>query len=531
MTIQISSGNVIVMALNVPLTLILAFFLEKKFGVLQKAFAIRKRQYLFIALPIALYTAVEVGLDCQRYTVQPIIGERNSDIAKRLYELLPQPALWLLEYCFTIVAMLVAFFFIFTVIYAVVSRMKGWAAAIYSGSTKLERRYVLFGTLAMAVFVGVVYCFTEAFYSHEAISDIFTLDSINQIIWGSFSRLDTSENDIRQAMFGLLCMPLALIAKFVSRLLFFFPGAYVFALQVLNISLMLIAAVLLLRMLDIKDKISKLAFLILYLFTYPVLLYALTIEQYVIPVFMLILTIYVCVYRKRQSVLLPALSGGAILTNFAVAPFATFNRKPLQWIKSLFFTGVTFLVICILCGKLPVLIEAAGSLVSLLERFSGIGGAEIPYDKFQQFTYFLTNCFVLPDTMITPTPHGNMSIQLAAPTAINWFGVIIGVVAVISAAVNFKRFGAKVCGLWVLFTVFVLYIIGWGSPENGMILYSLYFSWAFFALFFLLIEKLPAKIKIIKYVIYTTGLAMLIVMNTQGMRDLLNFAVTYYPVK
>ena len=87
-------------------------------------------------------------------------------------------------------------------------------------------------------------------------------------------------------------------------------------------------------------------------------------------------------------------------------------------------------------------------------------------------------------------------------------------------------------GAWIGFSVFILLIVGWGSPENGMLLYSLYFSWAFIVLLFMLLQWISEKlnIKLFIPVVSFVIAVLLIVYNYRGMEDLLSFAITYYPV-
>ena len=69
-------------------------------------------------------------------------------------------------------------------------------------------------------------------------------------------------------------------------------------------------------------------------------------------------------------------------------------------------------------------------------------------------------------------------------------------------------------------------------PENGMVLYSLYFSWAFFVLLFLLMDWIAekGKLKLLVPVASCVIIAVLIVFNYCGLTDLLDFATRYYPV-
>jgi len=89
---------------------------------------------------------------------------------------------------------------------------------------------------------------------------------------------------------------------------------------------------------------------------------------------------------------------------------------------------------------------------------------------------------------------------------------------------------SKVCLCWLLFSVILLLIIGYGTDENGLILYSLYFMWAFLSLMVLLINKLFKKIPFIEYGIYINAIGYMLYCNIQTMIDIFNFGVKHYPL-
>jgi hypothetical protein len=74
--------------------------------------------------------------------------------------------------------------------------------------------------------------------------------------------------------------------------------------------------------------------------------------------------------------------------------------------------------------------------------------------------------------------------------------------------------------------------LGSGTKENGLILYALYFGWAFLVLLFLLVEKIENKLNIkflIPVVTMVTVIALLVI-NIPAILEMVNFAITYYPV-
>jgi hypothetical protein len=74
--------------------------------------------------------------------------------------------------------------------------------------------------------------------------------------------------------------------------------------------------------------------------------------------------------------------------------------------------------------------------------------------------------------------------------------------------------------------------LGWGTKENGLILYALYFGWAFLVLLFQLVEKIENKlnIKCLIPVVTMVAVIALLVINIPAILEMVNFAITYYPV-
>ena len=323
-------------------------------------------------------------------------------------------------------------------------------------------------------------------------------------------------------------MPFAVAAKILAIPFFFLPSAYILIMQLIQAIALLIMAVLIARMSGLKEGFSKIIFLILFSITYPFILFSFVVEQYIPSVFILVLVFYVYLYKKRQNTALLALSSGVLLSNAIIVPFITYERKIVSWIQSIIRVIITFILLCIFSGKLVILLDAFNSIRSLL-RFSDIGIADLTYNKSYQFTNFIESCFIAPNTTI----DSNNTFQLAIPAGISLIGVALLCISIISVIINREMLFARICGLWVLFSVALLYIIGWGSPENGMFLYSLYFNWAYFTLVFLFFEKffekLPIKLKTIKYVVYSTAFVVMAIFNIEGIIDLVRFGIQYYP--
>ena len=71
----------------------------------------------------------------------------------------------------------------------------------------------------------------------------------------------------------------------------------------------------------------------------------------------------------------------------------------------------------------------------------------------------------------------------------------------------------------------LLVILGYGTRENGLILYSLYFNWAFVSLIFLLLKKLLQNKKKIFITISIILIVLLVIFNINGLIDLIQFGL------
>lgn len=129
--------------------------------------------------------------------------------------------------------------------------------------------------------------------------------------------------------------------------------------------------------------------------------------------------------------------------------------------------------------------------------------------------------------------YDHPSWQLTGQNILNtdYAGLIILLLCIVSIIVNRRDTAVRISGAWVGFSALLLLVVGWGAPENGMILYALYFGWAFLVLLFRLIERIGIKLK---FVLLTPLASCIIVvllgwLNFRGIGELMNFAFTCYP--
>lgn len=92
--------------------------------------------------------------------------------------------------------------------------------------------------------------------------------------------------------------------------------------------------------------------------------------------------------------------------------------------------------------------------------------------------------------------------------------------------INRKEKMGLISSSWILFSFLILCVIGWGTKENGLVLYSIYFSWAYYSLYYMLLNKIKNK-KIFKFLIIIM-IVIILFSSTIEMYNILKFAIKYY---
>ena len=147
-------------------------------------------------------------------------------------------------------------------------------------------------------------------------------------------------------------------------------------------------------------------------------------------------------------------------------------------------------------------------------------------ERLYQFTNFIKGIFIsIPGKIVQLPDHP--SYQLITFKTISVIGIIILLICLISSVLNRKNKFSIIAGLWLVFSIILLLIIGWGTVENGLILYSLYFAWAYLSLYFMFIKKVFKNRKVFISIIIITSIIMLI-FNISELINIIRFAIKYY---
>ena len=81
---------------------------------------------------------------------------------------------------------------------------------------------------------------------------------------------------------------------------------------------------------------------------------------------------------------------------------------------------------------------------------------------------------------------------------------------------------------WVIFSFVLLGIIGWGVPENGLILYTFYFGWSFICLTYKAIRSLLKRYNKLQNIPIIVSIITMLVYNFYGIYQIIEFGIKYY---
>ena len=406
---------------------------------------------------------------------------------------------------------------------------------LFSELGKKER--VFYGVLLLALCALAIFAFlqTEAFYRGDVRYDVvYTSDSIDHLRHGVLTSLWTEHNCIKQPLFTLIAAPTSGAAFFAGNILGLSAVWRALLIDYSQIALILCTVLILAKMLHL-DGCKRVCFAVLFLSGYTALLFTMMMEQFVVSLFWLIVLLYQISEEKKPHPLVFAAAGGTIVTNLACTPLVSshvFTRNYKDWILDMCRYGAIFVAAWVGSGRIVTLLNLATGVGSELTAF---GGASLSLlERIGQYTVFIKNYFLVPEAgPATLTLNGLTweSWQLMPATGLNLAGVVIFVLALLSVWVNREKRSSLLAGCWVLFSAFALGCLGWGSVENGMLLYSLYFGWPFATLLFQLVEKLEERLRV-RFVIPAVCFgfaAWSLLCNIPALCEMIDYLASVYP--
>ena len=525
LNIQLSRNGIFSLLLSY---ILIVFVFSQVTGIFQKIKA--------IPVAIKIYSFVSsVGI-CY-YARKVFVGDiSSSSLLRRVCEKINIDQTILLRWLSAIIA-LFAIIAVFVLVSLLLNYLIEKLKTVFRSLSQIELIIYSILTIALLGFVCYVFFGSNAFWGTKLNYDIiYTSDSPSLVNSNVYLRLYHGENDLRQPLFAVFAAPFVgfgyALSVPLSHINPVFTPLFMNVIQVL----MLVTANLMLAKIINLDTVGRVCFMLFTSVTYTTLLFSVMMEQYIVAYFWLIFVILSYIEYKKATVISLSAAGGTLLTSMVLIPTAYENEQRNNTCKiRSFVTAIEkgllgFLVMLFAFGRLDILLNFSEKTTQL----SGFAGGENIVGRSKQYLSFISSCFISPNAVIDKTTYDHISWQLSKGiiTQINIIGIIIIALCLVSFIVNRKNMLTKISALWVCFSVILLCIVGWGSAENGMILYSLYFGWAFIILLFQLVNWCSKKMKF-KYftpIISSIAIIALALLNYQGIRALLSFAFTYYPV-
>ena len=110
----------------------------------------------------------------------------------------------------------------------------------------------------------------------------------------------------------------------------------------------------------------------------------------------------------------------------------------------------------------------------------------------------------------------------------HWIASIL-LCAIGGIAVKPKAWFTRICAVWMAFSLLLLGIVGWGTIDNGLMLYTLYFGWAFVAMAFQLGDWLLHRWKIPEIVFFLLLILAVGITNVTALKAALVFSTQFFP--
>lgn len=403
----------------------------------------------------------------------------------------------------------------------------------FKSLTKIEKKYIVGASILMVIVISFVQVQTMAFTfpipkdeKNPILYDVlYTTDTGVQINSDSFLNLSAPENDFKQPLLGLFSYPFGLIANIGAEIFDILPRtiAYSFFIVCLQGFTLIICTILLSRMMKKQNDILALT---MYTVMYATIFFTLNVEQYVFGIFWLIVLIYYFINKKATNPFLFCAAVGSLITNAILLPVLAFQKNWKKFLLKCIKYGLIFLFLVILFGQTYNVLDG----VIGFGKYKGAMGMDVSFsNRILQYINFIASCFIAPKGFVDIARFDHVSYQLMPSTTINILGLILLIAMLISFILNYKEKIVQFSFGWLLFSFIILCIIGWGTAENGLIIYAIYFSWAYFILIYMLIDRILKKFLKMRKIVISLIILVMLLINALELWRIIEFGHTYYP--
>ncbi|MBQ0025884.1 MAG: hypothetical protein KBS79_00700 [Lachnospiraceae bacterium] len=411
--------------------------------------------------------------------------------------------------------------------------------------------------------VTYAYSNSNAFFwkDGEMMSDIiYTSDGPLIVSQGNaFLKSVHWANDRHQFLFAIFSAPFTGAAYLISNIFSFIPQAkHLFSAYAQT--LLLLIANFLLAKATTKTAIRRICFMLITTFAYSYMLFSIMIEQYIVVYFWLTLMVYQLSEKKKADNIVLIGAGGSMLASLALTPWNS-EHHPIKhfgkWFSDMFKSGLAFVSAALAGGLFNLCMM--NSVVLKIASDGIFKSSRILSEAFRQFLIMVQGFFIAPASGIwhlyddltvwlnTVSPELGNEIYSTfhdqygfldhyswqvLPGPFSICGFVILALVCISFIVNRHDHICRIAFYWAVISAVLLLVFEMGATENGGILYSLYFGWAYLVLLFKLIARIEEKLhcKVLVPIVTAAFIVCSILYNVPAISNMLDFAVTYYPI-
>lgn len=394
--------------------------------------------------------------------------------------------------------------------------------------SKAEGIAALACTVVLVAWVVILYLQTDAFASPTVVRDlIYTADSGAIVHENAYLSLSALENDFRSPLFAVFAMPLLGLPYLIGCILPF-QNARAILLVAAQVPLLVASFWMLAKLVNGLAKPARILLPVVLLSTYSSLLFTVLAEQYVVALFYLSLGLYALVKHERREQMLLLGAAGTMLPGAALALLPERKGKPVKAVLTdLWHTALWGVALVCTLGCFGMVLRIPETLTSI-GRFTGAG---IRFsDKLTQFFGFVAQIFVAPLSGAELLENNYLKWRLLGTSPV--LGIVLLLLACVGFVLNRRQRFARLGMAWVGVSFLVLCVLGWGTAENGLTLYTLYFGWAYAVLLVYLAESLLKTVRLERFswIVYALCMAALLFYNLPRLRELMDFAITNYPI-
>lgn len=378
--------------------------------------------------------------------------------------------------------------------------------AVFNELDVSDKKMYFLLTVFFSLLVFVVYIVNPKWYLQY--DNVYSIDS-GWCFWNIFPRVDYY--DIRHPVLGEVVFPIWSVIHGV--LAFFAPENLMEKLsavfiQCVNVQFLLMTGVML------KNMVKSRSVFLLYVSSFPFLLFTLSLEKYQLCVFCMVLYVYAMYRNMEMSSGILVIAVGIMPTSGFIGVLELFSKVSIKEkarkIVKIIVLGAT-VIVCL--GRAHLLLPAniIGEVTNMKTSFAS--GTLTLTERLVSVTKMVHSSFVALSSVAS-----DRYLWTAVTSGITILSMVLILLMVIGAVSHWKERLVRICSLWAVFSVILFVLLNWSPHESP--LFAIYFSWAFLPLVKYGVDVLAERLHISTKAAYITMIVAMLFVNIAAMAEI-----------